>query len=217
MFKAFADRLPQRLVAVFRGTNIFYHLTAALITYVLVMTGIDWHFYGATRGEYFTPLIFAAGIGGFFVPVFLPVGLYIAGELRKNTSLSVAGVASAQAVIIAWLISSFYKVFTGRIQPDFLVQTSAGDISHHFNFGILKNGIFWGWPSSHAAVACALATTLIMLYSDNRIVRYAAFLFAGVVSLGAAAGFHWLSDVVAGIIVGVLVGVVVVKDIRSKK
>lgn len=211
MFRVFAYRLPQRFLAVYRGENIFYHILAAVLTYVLVVSGFDWYFYEATRSAYLYPLIRAAGIGGFFVPVLVPVGMYVAGEMRKNASLMTSAALCAQAVIIAWIISSFYKVFTGRIEPEFLTQTSFVDRSRDFNFGILQHGIFWGWPSSHTTVACALAAALIMCYSGNKVVKALAFLLAASVAVGAAVGFHWFSDVVAGVIIGTLVGVVVAR------
>ena len=204
-------RLPERLLAVYRGENIFYHIAAVVLTYVLVVSGFDWYFFEVTRSPYYYPLIMAAGIGGFFIPVLVPVGMYVAGEIRKSASLATSAALCAQAVIIAWAISSFYKVFTGRIQPDFLLQSSGIDGSRDFNFGFLQHGIFWGWPSSHTATACALAAALIVCYSDNKLVKGLALLLAVSVSAGAAVGFHWFSDVLAGIIIGTLAGVVVAR------
>ncbi len=217
MFRAFSHELPERLLTVFRGKNIFYHIAAALLTYALVVSGLDWHFYETTRSPYFEVLVFAAGLGGFFVPVLVPIGMYVVGEFRKDASLVRGGAASAQAVIIALIISSFYKALTGRIQPEFLTQTSALDISRDFNFGFLRHGIFWGWPSSHAAVACALAATLWVFYADNSTVRYSILFYALLVSLGAAIGFHWLSDVVAGGIIGTLTRIVVANAARDSR
>lgn len=212
MFRAFTHKLPQRLLAVFRGKNIFYHIAAIILTYVLVVSGFDWYFFDITRSPYFFPLIMAAGMTGFFVPVLVPIGMWVVGEVRKDTSLAVHGVLVAQAVIIAWTVSSFYKALTGRMQPEFLTQTLLTDNSRDFNFGFLQHGIFWGWPSSHAAVACALSTVLIVLYNRNKAVVYPALLFAGLIASGAAVGFHWFSDVVAGVIIGTLVGVVMARE-----
>ncbi|MDO8575819.1 MAG: phosphatase PAP2 family protein [bacterium] len=211
MFRAFAHRFPQRFLAVYRGNSIFHHIAAVVLTYVLVVSGFDWYFFEVTRSPYFYPLTMAAGIGGFFVPVLVPIGMYVVGEIRKNTSLIAHGALCAQAVAIAWVVSSFYKALTGRVEPEFLTQTSFVDGSRDFNFGILEHGIFWGWPSSHTTTACALAAALIVCYSGNRVVKALAFLFAVIVAAGAAVGFHWFSDVLAGVIIGTLVGVVVAR------
>jgi len=212
MLRAFTHRLPLRFAAVFSPKNLSYHIAAIVLTYVLVISGFDWYFFEITRSPYLRILIMAAGIGGFFVPILLPVGMYLFGQLKKNAELIAAGAASAQAVIVAWLVSSAYKAFTGRIQPEFLTQGPFTDISRDFNFGFLQHGIFWGWPSSHTAVACALATVLLVRYRKNKTVRFLALLYAILIASGAAVGFHWFSDVVAGVIIGTLVGVVVAKE-----
>ena len=211
MFRAFVHKLPERFLAVYRGNSIFYHIAAVVLTYVLVVSGFDWYFFEVTRSPYFYPLTMAAGIGGFFIPVLVPIGMYVVGEIRKNTSLIAHGALCAQAIVIAWVVSSFYKALTGRIEPEFLTQTSFVDGSRDFNFGFLQHGIFWGWPSSHTAVACALAAALIVCYSSNKVVKALAFLLAVVVAAGAAVGFHWFSDVLAGVIIGTLTGVVVAR------
>lgn len=212
MFRAFAHRLPERFLAVYRGNSIFYHIAAVVLTYVLVVSGFDWYFFEVTRSPYFYPLTMAAGIGGFFIPVLVPIGMYVMGEIRKSPSLITNAALCAQAVVIAWTVSSFYKALTGRIEPEFLTQTSFVDGSRNFNFGILEHGMFWGWPSSHTATACALAAALIVCYRGNRVVKTLAFLLAVVVAAGAAVGFHWFSDVLAGVIIGTLVGVVVARS-----
>ena len=211
MFRAFAYRFPERFLAVYRGKNVFYHIAAVVLTYALVVSGFDWYFFEVTRSPYFYPLTMAAGVGGFFVPVLVPIGMYVAGEIRKNAPLIASATGGAQAVVIAWVVSSFYKALTGRIEPEFLTQTSFVDGSRDFNFGFLEHGIFWGWPSSHTAVACALAAALFVCYPKNRVIRYLALLLAVAVAVGAAVGFHWFSDVVAGVIIGTLVGVVVAR------
>ena len=211
MLKQFFCGLPTNLLACFRGANLLSHALAIALTFVLVMTGADWWFYVHTRYPLLHPLVYAAGLGGFFVPVLVPVCLYIVGEMRKDARMMVVAGALAQAALIAYLISIFYKTFTGRIQPDFIYSIGTSDITHEFHFGILHNGIFWGWPSSHAAVAFALAAALWVLYERAPIGRYIALLYAILVAIGAAIGFHWLSDVLAGAIIGTLAGGVVAK------
>ncbi|MBI3634272.1 MAG: phosphatase PAP2 family protein, partial [Candidatus Yonathbacteria bacterium] len=106
-----------------------------------------------------------------------------------------------------YVFSIFYKSITGRIPPLFI--ESAIDISRKFNFGFLKNGIFWGWPSSHTTVAFAMAVTLIILYPKNKILKYGALIYALYIGLGVSINIHWFSEFIAGIIFGSIVGVVV--------
>lgn len=211
MLSAFGGGLLTRFADSYRGYRWVWHVLAALSTLVLVASGFDWWFFEHTRIDTLYPLIMLAGLGGFLVPVLLPVALYWWGEWKGDEKLKRAGVAVAQAEIVAIVISSVYKAFTGRIQPEFLTHLSTADISHGFNFGFLQHGIFWGWPSSHAAVACAGMTVLFLFYK-NRSARAVVLLYTLVISIGAAVGFHWFSDVAAGVIVGVSIGIAVQKN-----
>lgn len=215
MLRGIGSSLVQNTLHAYTGGRYAWHLLAAALTALLVITGFDWQFFVATRSDYLAPIIFAAGIGGFFVPVAVPVVLYIVGGLMKNARLTHASFAGAQAVVIAWGISSFYKAFTGRIEPEFLMHV-LDDRSRTFNFGFLEYGIFWGWPSSHTAVAFALATALTVVFSKNAYLRVLVFAYAFFIAFGAAVGFHWFSDVLAGAIVGSLVGTVVGRSFLSR-
>lgn len=195
-------RLPRRFVACYTGYRFVWHIVAAGLTAVLVLSGFDWWFFEHTRNAPLL-LVFVAGLGGFVVPITGALGLYYAGRRR-------AAVAFGQASFLGWFISSLYKVFTGRVQPEFMSHVQTADYSHVFNFGFLKHGIFWGWPSSHAATAVAGAVALYLVW-PNKGVRLVVLVWAVVVCTGAAVGFHWFSDVIAGIIVGIVAGMAVAK------
>lgn len=205
MLRAFGRDLIIKFTACYCGYRWLWHVLAAALTALLVLSGFDWWFFEQTRTDALQPLIWAAGLGGFFVPVLLPVALYWLGEWRGSVKLKHVGTALAQAEIIAIVISSVYKTFTGRVQPEFLTTFNTADISHQFLFGFLRHGIFWGWPSSHAAVACA-GMAVLFLSLRNRFVRALCIAYALMISAGAAIGFHWFSDVVAGVIIGTLIG-----------
>lgn len=203
MVRDFLHRLPQRFAACYAGYRWAWHVLAALGTAALVLSDFDWWFFEHTR-DVWRPLISVAGLGGFLMPFVVALGLYFAGRKR-------AGVAVGQASFLGWLISSLYKVFTGRIQPEYLTHLQTADYSKVFHFGFLKYGIFWGWPSSHAMATVAGMTALALVW-PNKSVRVFALAWAAVVCVGAAVGFHWFSDVVAGAIIGAVIGVAVGKD-----
>ncbi len=216
MFRDFLHNISHNTRVVFSGTNLIWHGIAIAITIVFVQTGLDWRFFESTRSDLFYWIIITAGVGDFILPIVVSVALYVTGEFRKNHMLMRMGAALAQASIIAIAVSSLYKVFTGRTQPEFLTHLSNVDISHAFHFGFLENGVYWGWPSSHVAVAFAAATALCIL-SRYRSIRVIALSYALYIGVGAAIGFHWLSDVLAGAIIGTLIGLVVGKDIAGRK
>ncbi len=102
------------------------------------------------------------------------------------------------------LISSFYKAFTGRPSP----LHSSGSLiaaSREFRFGILRGGVFWGWPSSHTTIAFAMSMALWKLY-PGKVVRFIALCYALYISVGVSLTIHWFSDFVAGAIIGSVIG-----------
>jgi membrane-associated phospholipid phosphatase len=216
MFRLFFVGILQNLRAIFSGKSLVVHCVAIGVTAILVFSGADWAFFEATRSELLYWVIMTAGVGGFFTPVIIPLVMYLFGEFKKRHDLMVIGAAAGQSAILAYLISITYKAFTGRMEPEFLTHFNTIDNSRAFNFGFLEHGVFWGWPSSHTAVAFAGAFAIILL-TRNKVARVGAFFYACFIGTGAAVGFHWLSDVLAGALIGALVGAVVARSFRSQK
>jgi membrane-associated phospholipid phosphatase len=181
---------------------------AVLLTYTFVTTGFDWYWFTHTRGPLLQSWFFPAAIIGGVLPILLPAVLLTVGKYRGNALAWRRGLALAYAVATGWLVSSFYKSFTGRIPPPFRAQTYT-DISHQFNFGLLRHGIFWGWPSSHTTIAFAMAVTLWILCPDRPVIKYGALLVAFYIGISVSTDIHWFSEFVAGAIIGSVVGSVV--------
>ena len=213
--KPFFYKLGKNIVDSFRGSNLIWHLIAIVSTYIIVVTGVDWKYFQFFRGSRLYYILFsAAAVGGLF-PILVPAVLLIFGKIRKNISLLNTCYALAQAAVIGALISSFYKMLTGRLHPS-LTQVTNIDITHIFQFGLFRGGIFWGWPSSHTTIAFAMAFTLWALYSENKIVRTLAVIYALYVGLGVSMTIHWFSDFVAGAIIGIVIGLVVGKTFKTR-
>ena len=152
-------RLPRNLLASFTGRNLLWHALAIGLTIAIVMSGLDWSYYLATRGQTIQSLVRPAIVMGTFIPVSGTLILLLIGEVRKNRRLITTAWALGQAALLGYLISIAYKAFTGRLPPPFrgfrMTTASDGslvDSSHGFQFGFLKGGVFWGWPSSHTTV-----------------------------------------------------------------
>ena len=209
MFRDFTSELSTNLIDCFRGRNLLWHAAAIGLTFLLVTTGFDWWFYEVTRSPLFYWFVRFAGIGGFFLPVLVSIALYAVGEMRQNRRMQHTARAVAQAIIIASLIAAAYKSFTGRVEPPFAFVGTI-DNSHEFNWGFLEYGIFWGWPSSHATVAFA-GTAAFAYMNRNKALRMIALFYAIVIGSAAAIGFHWLSDVVAGMLLGIMIGTTVAR------
>ena len=185
---------------------ILWHVVAIVLTVILVLSGFDWYYFQSTRNPVLRSWMFpAAPIGG-LVPIFLPLGLIVAGAIISNSRIRLAGWAIGQAEIIGSLISSTYKMFTGRVHPSF---NGGPDISHEFRFGILRGGVFWGWPSSHTTIAFAMAFTVWTLFPKQRWLGLLAITYAFYIGFGVSMTIHWFSDFAAGAIIGSVIGVVV--------
>lgn len=207
--KRFFLELISEFVEVFRGKNLWWHLLAIFLTYLIVVSGFDWAYSVYTRGPLLRTLSMPALILGGLLPILAPIILILFGKLRRNEVYTKGGLVLAQAAILGSLISSLYKAFTGRIQPDVF---SSVDTSHGFNFGFLKHGIFWGWPSSHTTIAFAMSVALVYLY-PKRAVKILALLYAFYIGFAVSTGIHWFSEFISGAIIGSLIGVVVGKRI----
>ena len=207
MIRAFVSGLPQGFARVFAPRYLLWHAAAIILTYLSVTSGFDWYYFTRTRFDNLFALTMPAAVLGFFLPIMLPVALYYWGEWRKSRKLMRVAVAVAQAEALGWIVSSLYKAFTGRLQPEFLPSGIFEDLSRNFNFGFWENGIFWGWPSSHTTVAFAGMVALICMYPKSRPLALLAGAYALYIGLGVSISVHWFSDFLAGAILGTLIGV----------
>ena len=176
-------------------------------TFVLVETGADWHYLLAVRDPHLNKMFFPAVVIGGFVPVSLPLFLVVCGWLFNSTRTAVVGWAIGQAALIGSITSSLLKAFTGRLQPN--LYDFAVDASHGFQFGFLKHGIFWGWPSSHTTIAFAMAITLCYLFPHKRHIAFYSIIYAFYIGIGVSLSIHWLSEFIAGAFLGTAIGMTV--------
>ncbi|MFA5962076.1 MAG: phosphatase PAP2 family protein [Parcubacteria group bacterium] len=212
----FFNQLFRNILKIFSGYNLLWHFLAIALTYIIVVSGFDWKFFlyaitVAWRADFFPALAL-----GTTLPVLLPLILILVGLLLKNRKALKVGVAVAQAALLGVLISSFYKAFTGRIQPPghshaaIIDGSKLVDISHQFQFGFLRHGVFWGWPSSHTTIAFAMMVTIWVMFPKNKLIRTIALAYAFYVGIAVAmTSIHWFSEFVAGAIIGSVIGMVV--------
>ena len=210
--KQFFVTLPRNLIGCFKGRRLVWHLVAILLTVVLVLSGSDWHYYRATRNLELRSWVWPAVVIGMLLPFALPVILFALGIIVRNAKIILTGWAVAQAELIGALVVVAYKAFTGRAHPAHRVGE---DISHVFQFGFLRGGVFWGWPSSHTTLAFAMAVTVFTLWPKQRWPGLVAILYACYVGIGVSMTIHWFSDFVAGAVIGSVIGAVVGKNFRG--
>ncbi len=201
----------------FKGYNLLWHLLTIILTYIIVVSDFDWTYFSFFQHSLIYPFFFlGAALLGAYLPIFVPLGMLAIGFIRKSKDLINSAWALGQAGLLGLLVTSFYKVFTGRPSPLNFFTPTTTDISKIFKFGILQGGVFTGWPSSHTAAAFAIATTAIILYPKNKKVLALAVVYALYIGFGASISFHWLSDCIAGAIIGTVIGTVVGKAFKEK-
>jgi membrane-associated phospholipid phosphatase len=209
----FFQTLPRVLRKIYSGKFILLQLGACVVTYALVTSGFDWNYFVYMQTSPYATFFRFAIVGGFILPVLVPFLMILVESLRKQYTKVEYGWMILQAAFLGWFISSTYKAFTGRIQPDRLDTLT--DISGQFHFGFWEHGVFWGWPSSHTSVAFAIAFAVIMTTKHTGW-KIAAFLVALYVGIGVSFSIHWFSEFAAGTIIGSVIGVAVGEVWRKK-
>lgn len=201
--------LKDTLVKIFSGRNFVVQIAAFVLTYIIVISDLDWKYFIFMQTSNLSQYLFPAVIIGGTLPIFgLPI-FYIYAKVKKSKRLILISWCLAQAAALGWLISSTYKAFTGRVQPPRGAVESLIDNSRDWNFGFMQHGIFWGWPSSHTAVAFAMSFALIGLYPRNRLVFVLATLYAFYIGIGVSTQIHWVSESIAGTLIGTIIGLTV--------
>jgi membrane-associated phospholipid phosphatase len=200
----------------FLGTSCLVLLGACLVTYALVVTGLDWEYFLYTYNSATRPVLFLADGLGFLIPLALPLGVYLYGRRQKSQRLRGLALALASSVFAGFLLSTIIKVFTGRISPPHHGPFDV-DISGAFQFGFMEHHIIGGWPSSHATVMFALASCVYILFPKHRVLQICAFGLALFVGIGVTFGFHWFSELVAGACLGFVIGRVVGETFMARR
>jgi membrane-associated phospholipid phosphatase len=201
--KQFLSTLPRNIIACFQGRMIIWHVFAIALTFILVASGFDWGYFLSTRAPSLRSWMFPAVHLGGLLPIILPLVLLAFGSLTGSARTRLVGWAVGQAEVIGGLVAASYKAITGRTHPPHMV---GADMSHIFQFGFLRGGVFWGWPSSHTTIAFAMAVTILMLLPKQRWVGCVAMAYAFYVGIGVSMTIHWFSDFAAGAIIGSAIG-----------
>jgi|SRR6185369_8886145 len=215
------SHLLENIRTIFSGYRLIGHFTAIMLTYIFVTSGFDWNYLTTAPAylsrTYFFPALFL----GTLFPVLVPLVLYIWGKITEDREVKATAFAVGQAALLGSLISSFYKAITGRIPPHVLRTAENAlptvDISHGFQFGFFRGGIFWGWPSSHTTIAFAMAVAFTYLFARKGKWAYLALLYALYVGVAVSFTIHWFSEFIAGAIIGSIIGMVVARSFSIEK
>jgi membrane-associated phospholipid phosphatase len=203
-FSKFFYKIGQHVIDSLKFQKGLNYILGIALTIVLVYSGFD-DFWFRTSVSHPTIYMsaFASAVVGGLLPIVSPILIYLYGRARSSKKIALLGLMLGQAALLALLITSTMKVFTGRVAPD---HPNGVIALGGFRFGINRGGAFSGWPSSHTAVAFATATALSRFYYKNKKVLVIAFTYAFFIALGVSLNIHWFSDVIAGSLIGYAVG-----------
>lgn len=204
------------VITIFSLRNMLLQALACIITYFIVISGFDWVYFITVHGSRFSAFVSPAIGIGMLVPIFGISLLYIIAKVKKDARLLVVTWALVQSAMLGWLVSSFYKAFTGRVQPPRQISDIFVDMSRNWNFGFFEHGIFWGWPSSHTTVAFAMSFAIISLFLKRKKIVWLAFFYALYIGIGISMQIHWFSEFIAGAIIGAIIGTAVGTNFQTK-
>ena len=194
---------------------------SGLATWGLIETGLDWKWRNTVyNNTWLANMGLPLSYAGYPVPVIVPISLYLAGNYRSDRKMQIAGLATAQALMLAQITQISLKMITGRSMPGIFSDLPLAprhkrderqeDFSGEFAW--FSFDFHEGWPSGHTASAFSAAAVLGEIYYDKPLVKYGAYTWAVLVGVSVTLTGHWVSDTLAGALMGYAAGKVTGKN-----
>src|SRR5690348_11996522 len=97
-------RFLRTVARIFTGRNVWGHVAAIVLTFLLVTSGFDgWYFVHLHASGLASRLFLAVKLGT-VVPVVVPLALLGAGFILRKFLLTNAGWALGQAALLGWMV-----------------------------------------------------------------------------------------------------------------
>src|ERR1035441_7263600 len=100
-------KLSRKVITIFSGRNLLYHLLAIVLTILIVQSNFDWHYYCWTRAAFFAQLALPAIMLGSVIPIFGTLAVLVVGVISRRQNIVTTAWALGQSVILGYLISIF--------------------------------------------------------------------------------------------------------------
>jgi hypothetical protein len=204
------SRIVTSLKRSFWGGNLAFQVGGVAATPLLIATGADTkvHNFWVEHNQ-FSPYTVPGVVGGYFAPLLLGTGLAGYALFADAPRTTLAANAVLQSLLLSFTYQALLKTVTGRKAPD-SVHYDDNSASRQFQFGFLRNGIDWGWPSGLLLTNTAALVSLAYVYPESWLLRIAGAAYLGYLFISAPihedAKLCWLSDAVAGLAMGVAIG-----------
>lgn len=183
---------------------------SGFLTWLCIVSGIDWHiakFF--EKNSYFIYAAVPGVIAGMIVPFIFFGYFYLKSKNEKKAINLAIAKKLGLALISSFVISSFLKSITNRMDMEPFESMGNLDYSNGFRWGFLNSNSLWesfseGWPSGHTFIA---TTIFIMLFPIlNKKQKILHCLFVLVIMLSVVTAFHWFSDIISGAVLGIIIG-----------
>ena len=204
------SRIGTSLKRSFWGGNFALQVGGIAATPVLIATGADTkvHNFWFEHNQ-LSPYTVPGVVGGYFAPLLLGTSLAGYALFADAPRTTLAANAVLQSLLVSFTYQVVLKTVTGRKAPD-SVHYDDDSASRQFQFGFLRNGIDWGWPSGVLMTNAAAVVSLAYVYPDSWLLRLAGAAYLGYLFVSApaheTAKLCWFSDAVAGLAMGVAIG-----------
>jgi len=192
------------------GVLIIGIAISGFLTWMCIVSGMDWQI--AKFFEKNNIFIYAAIPGvlaGMIVP-FLFLGYYYLKRKREgNESSSAIFKNLGLGFVSSFVLSSFLKSITNRMDMEPFASLGSKYYSNGFRWGFLNSNSLWesfsgGWPSGHTFIATTFFVILFPILSTTQ--RTLHLLYVLVIMLSVVTAFHWLSDIISGVVLGIIIG-----------
>lgn len=185
-------------------------VVSGFLTWICIVSGIDWQI--AKFFEKKSIFIYAAVpgvIAGMIVPFFF-LGYYFLKEKKESNTVN-SGIVKklGLGLLSSFVLSSFLKSITNRMDMEPFESLGSKDYSNGFRWGFLNSNSLWesfseGWPSGHTLIATTFLVILFPILSTTQ--RTLHSLYVLVIMLSVVTAFHWLSDIISGVVLGIIIG-----------
>lgn len=204
------SRVGRSLERSFWGGNLALQVGGIAATPLLIASGADTKVHNLwLEHNGFSPYTVPGVVGGYFAPLLLGTALAGYGLFADSPRTTVAANAVLQSLLISFTYQVILKTVTGRKAPE-SVHYSDDVASRQFQFGFLRNGIDWGWPSGLLVTNTAAVVSLAYVYPESWPLRLIGAAYVGYLFVSAPAHedakLCWLSDAVTGLAMGVAIG-----------
>ena len=74
------------VLRIFAGKNLYWHFLAIFLTYIAVVSNLDWNYYLTFGHSSVRNFLFGGVVIGGLLPILLPIILYFFGKLKNKKS-----------------------------------------------------------------------------------------------------------------------------------